>query len=81
MPDERKCYMLTRERFGWPPGTIVYGSLECDYGMANQDTRTMGMKHIYVCVDTRLHPETLRRGLFLKLLIGCRRTSPFPCGI
>jgi hypothetical protein len=70
MSDKRKSYMLTRERFGWPAGTIVYDSLECDYGMASQDTRASGTEHVFVGVDAKLHPETLERGTLLEALEG-----------
>jgi hypothetical protein len=70
MLDGRRCYMLTCERLGWLAGTIVYDSLECDYGMAGQDTRHSGIEHVFVSIDTELHPETRKTGTLLEILEG-----------
>lgn len=32
-------------------GQIVYRSRECDYGLANDDTRATGIEHISVTTD------------------------------
>ena len=62
--------MLTRERFGWPAGTIVHDSLECDYGMASEDTRDSGIEHVFVAVNTHAHPEALQVGTLWEALEG-----------
>lgn len=43
-----KAYTLKHERFGHPPGTVVYEAAMHDYGCANDDTRHTGVEHVSV---------------------------------
>jgi hypothetical protein len=47
----RACYRLTKERFGWPVGTIVYDSPNGSYGLVSEDDRRTGIRHRFVTID------------------------------
>ena len=47
------AYILTKPRFEYKKGTVVYDYNGYDYGLSNDDTYDSGIDHISVTVDPK----------------------------
>lgn len=47
-----KAYKLIQGHNGLQEGTVVYLSNQFDFGLANEDTRVTGVRHLSVTLDS-----------------------------
>lgn len=47
-----QAYRLKTQESGYPAGSIFYKQIVCDYGLANDDTRTTGVEHVTVTLKS-----------------------------